>query len=473
MKINKKIINDSDLRKRLAYESMEYFFGLYLNKYITYKLAPFHYDFFSLAEDESKKLVEIIAFRGSGKSTYFSTCYPIWAVVGKLQKKFVIIFTRTQQQGKILFGNITRELSENDILKDDIGPFEDSSEEWSAMSIVIKQYNARIMVASVDQSVRGLRFNQYRPDLIILDDVEDQTNIHSSELREKLFRWYTGEVRTIGTPKTKIVIVGTRLHEDDLYSRIATAIKDRKIKGIVKFYPIANSDGKPSWKGKYPNKMAIEEERAKVMDETTWQREYMLRIVYDENYIFRPDDFVHYEILPPKEKIRMTIVAIDLAISKKSTSDKTAFVSAYLTGHGKDIKAYILPMIVNKRLTFNETINEVHNFLSQLDINVPQYLLVENVAYQQAAIEQLQIDGFKVEPVNPQGDNKEARLSAATPLVKNKTILFPQNGAEELERQLVGFGIEDHDDLADAFAYLAKKIRDEIVKRVPSIRVLY
>ena len=95
---------------------MQYFFGIYLYRYAGYKLAPFHYNFFFLAEDESKKLVEIIAFRGSGKSTYFSTCYPIWSVIGKLQKKFVLIFTQTQQQAKILFGNIKRELEENEIL---------------------------------------------------------------------------------------------------------------------------------------------------------------------------------------------------------------------------------------------------------------------------------------------------------------------------------------------------------------------
>jgi len=36
--------------------------------------------------------------------------------------------------------------------------------------------------------------------------------------------------------------------------------------------------------------------------------------------------------------------------------------------------------------------------------------------------------------------------------IQTGIIKFPRNGAEELINQLTGFGIEGHDDLADAFA---------------------
>ena len=42
-------------------------------------------------------------------------------------------------------------------------------------------------------------------------------------------------------------------------------------------------------------------------------------------------------------------------------------------------------------------------------------------------------------------------------LIKNGTILFPDKGCEELIEQLVGFGVEKHDDLADAFSLLIHK----------------
>ena len=467
----KKIILSLTARQKLAYESMQYFFSIYLNHYITRDLAPFHYDFFKLAEDERKRLVAILAFRGSGKSTYFSTCYPIWAVTGKLQKKFVLIFTQTQQQARVLLGNIKRELEDNALLRSDIGPFEDPNDEWSAMSIVLKRYNARIMVASTDQSVRGLRYMQYRPDLIILDDVEDLASTKTQELRDKLFDWYSGEVKTIGIADPKIVIIGTRLHEDDLYTRIIKGIKGKHLKSAYRMYPIATASGHPSWPGKYPNKKAIETERARVGDEVTWQREYMLRIIYDESYIYKPDDFIRYEVLPPVQNIRFTPIGVDLAIGKSDTACFTAMVGAYIVGYKKDLKAYVIPMMVNRRLDFNETIQAAKELRDQLPSHVDPVLIVENVAYQQAAIEQLELEGFTVEPVTPQED-KRARLSAIAPLVKNGTILFPLHGTEDLERQLVGFGIEKYKDLADAFAYLAKRVQETMRQLEPNIRWL-
>ena len=472
VEVLEKIVRTQALRQRITRESMRYFFGIYLNHYIQFDLAPYHDDFFSLAEDEQNKLVVIIAFRGSGKSTYFSTCYPIWAVTGKLQKKFVVIFTQTQQQAKKLLENIKKELEGNAILKADVGPFEDSDDEWSSMSIVLKNQNARIMVASTEQSIRGIRFRQNRPDLIILDDVEDLASTKTQELRDKLGDWFTSEIAPLGTPDTKIVIIGTRLHEDDLYSRIIQQIIKKKTPGIYRRYPVANSQGKSTWPGKYPNKRALNAEKARVMDEVTWQREYMLRIIYSQDYIFTPKDFIRYEVLPPADKIRFILIAIDLAISTSASADKTGIIAAYIAGYGKELKAYIAPQIVNKRMNFFETIDEIKRFQIQLDTNLPIYLLVEDVVYQHAAIEQLTAEGFQVYGVNPDGEDKRARLNSIFPQVKNGTILFPTSGTEELERQLVGFGIEKYNDLADAFAYLANRTREEKFIVEPNIYII-
>lgn len=472
VKLLEKIVRTPALRKRITRESMRYFFGIYLNHYIQFELAPFHDEFFSLAEDEQNKLVVIIAFRGSGKSTFFSTCYPVWAVTGRLQRKFVVLFTQTQQQAKKLLENIKKELEGNAMLKADVGPFEDSKDEWSSMSIVLKNQNARIMVASTEQSIRSARFGPYRPDLIILDDVEDLASVKTQDLRDKLSDWFTSEVVPLGTPETKIVIIGTKLHEDDLYSRIIQLLLENKTPGIYRKYPVADSQGEPIWLGKYPNKTALELEKARVMDEVTWQREYMLRIVYNQDYIFTPKDFIRYEVLPQADKARFILVAVDLAIATSSSADKTAIVAAMVSGYGKDLRAYMLPLYVNKRMGFTETIEEIKRFFIQLNTNLPIRLLVEDVSYQHAAIEQLTSEGFPVYSVSPHGEDKRARLNSNSPLVKNGMILFPPSGLEELERQLVGFDIERFDDLADAFAYLASNVRQEKLTVEPNIYVI-
>jgi len=76
-----------------------------------------------------------------------------------------------------MMDNIRSQLEDNELLKYDIGPFEEEGSEWTAMSITLKKYGARIMVASYEQSVRGMTFNQYRPDVVILDDIEDLASV--------------------------------------------------------------------------------------------------------------------------------------------------------------------------------------------------------------------------------------------------------------------------------------------------------
>lgn len=59
------------------------------------------------------------------------------------------------------------------------------------------------------------------------------------------------------------------------------------------------------------------------------------------------------------------------------------------------------------------------------------------------------------------GQDKQSRLTLITHLIQQGKVLFPRFGAEELIQQLVGFGTEKHDDLADAFAILLLKIIEE------------
>lgn len=53
------------------------------------------------------------------------------------------------------------------------------------------------------------------------------------------------------------------------------------------------------------------------------------------------------------------------------------------------------------------------------------------------------------------------RLSMTTSMIKNGQILFPPTGTEELIQQLTGFGVEKHDDLADAFVMAVLKVSSD------------
>ncbi len=83
-------------------------------------------------------------------------------------------------------------------------------------------------------------------------------------------------------------------------------------------------------------------------------------------------------------------------------------------------------------------------------------ILVEGVGYQQVVAEQLNNDGYRAECISISSD-KRARLMSISNLVTSEKILFPEKGCEDLLENLVGFGKEKHDDLADAFSILVRR----------------
>jgi len=453
-------INDRDVRTAIVKEKHLLFFAIYLGHYIKYNSAPFHNELLSLTEDSTQMNV-IVAFRGSGKSTIMTLSYPLWAICGKLQKKFVVIFAQTETQAKQYLKNIKEELESNSLLRQDLGPFrEEFDNEWNSKTLVIENYDARIMIASSEQSIRGIRHKEHRPDLIILDDVEDIQSVKTAEGRKKTFNWVTGDVIPLGDKNTKYVFIGNLLHNDSFLVNLKEKIEKKEIDGIYKFYPLLNEKGDIIWPGKYPTEQSIQEERKKVLDEVAWQREYLLRIIPDDYVVIQKEWIHYYDVLPntdyPKNKYFLTSLGVDLAISESSQSDYTAIVTAKLFEIDGETKIYILPNPTNSKLNFpsqKKMIWETYN--STLGHRNDSFIFIESVGYQEAMVQDMKNSEFiKGTVIGCRNKlSKRERLATLSQAIYDGKILFPSSGAEQLINQIVNFGIEKHDDLVDAFYY--------------------
>lgn len=452
------------VRRTLAKNSHFWFFSIYLGHYIKYPFAPFHSEMFTLTENTDIRLSVLVAFRGSGKSTLITLSYPIWAIIGSQQRKFILILSQTQSQAKLHMANIKRELETNDLLKADIGPFEELSDEWGSNSIVISKYGARITVASTEQSIRGLRHGQYRPDLVICDDVEDLNSVKTRESRDKTFQWLVGEVLPIGDQDTKIVIIGNLLHEDSLLMRLKKGIENEKLNGKFFAYPLLDINNTIAWPTKFQTLADVEKLRASIGTDSAWYREYLLRIISDADRLVHPEWIQYYDEIPSEDSgdFHYTATGIDLAISKRESADYTAMVSAKVFGYNDKLKIYILPHPVNERLSFPETYEKARALSKDLGNGQYTKLFIEEVGYQTALIQDLSNHNVPAEGVKVSGQDKRSRLALITHLIKQGKVLFPKgNQAEQLTMQLTGFGTEKHDDLADAFSLLLLKILEE------------
>lgn len=459
------------VRRTLAKNSHFWFFSIYLSHYIKYPFAPFHHEMFQITEDVSLRLAVLIAFRGSGKSTLMTLSYVIWAVLGIQRKKFVLILSQNHAQAKLHMANIKHELESNELLKADIGPFEEVSDEWGSNSIVLSNFGARITIASTEQSIRGIRHGEHRPDLVICDDVEDLQSVKTKEGRDKAFQWLAGEVLPIGDQETKIMIIGNLLHEDSLLMRLKEGIENRKLEGKFFSYPLLDENNTIAWPAKFPTIKDIEKLKATIGTDAAWYREYLLRIISDADRVVHPEWIHSYDAIPSEtgNDFRFTGTGVDLAISQKASADYTAMITAKVFGQSEKLRVFILPNPINKRMDFPETVEVAINIAKTLKSK----LFIEDVGYQQALIQHLEnVRNVSAEGVKPGGQDKRARLALVTHLVQQGKVLFPRKGAEELIQQLIGFGIEKHDDLADAFAILLLKIIEEDNIPEPGIYII-
>jgi hypothetical protein len=151
------------------------------------------------------------------------------------------------------------ELEENELLKHDLGPFQATKEDWGAYTIEIPKYQAKIMCIGSLQNIRGLKYRNQRPDLIICDDMEDVTSFQEEDKIELLHEWFMSEIWSIGDETTNIVVLGNLLHPASIMLKLCVAIRKGEMPGIFRAYPLLDDCNRILWTAKYPDLKSIKD----------------------------------------------------------------------------------------------------------------------------------------------------------------------------------------------------------------------
>lgn len=197
------------------------------------------------------------ASRGHAKSTYLSRAKPLREIVFRL-RNFIITISETPNVAEGNLEWIAGQLKTNQKLREDFGPLlhpkqqmniRDNDHRFIAAepdgegNPDVNKQITRIDAASTGQALRGRNWNGVRPDLIIMDDLEDARsggNASTPEQRAKLKDWFSQVVMALGSPmgnRTAFIYMGTIVHQDSLLNDVIhnrADFKSRLYKALIR-----------------------------------------------------------------------------------------------------------------------------------------------------------------------------------------------------------------------------------------------
>jgi hypothetical protein len=465
----KAIKHDRAIRRNLCYLDFSWFFHLMLNNYVKYQTAPFQINMMRVAQDPELNMVVITAFRGSAKSTIFTLALPLWSIFGIFQYKYVAIICQNQARAQQSLINIRRELEENKLLINDIGPFEDKSNIWNNDTIELKRFSARISVFSINEPVRSLKYRENRPQLIIYDDLEDTQSAKTAEARDNLWHVIKSEIIPSGDLGTRNIFIGNLIHEDSIMMRFKKQILEKEIDGVYYEYPIVDADNTILWPGKFRSLEDVEKVRRTIGSDLDYLREFMLKIVPSTDQVIPKEwiKFYHPSELPGDDLLEYIVVSIDPAISTGDAACKTGIVILRKYLIDDQTKIYVDRYCVNRKMNLDDAITELKNIQSMFSSYNVEFV-VEGAGMQADYAQALQREGIPAEVVKIGGQDKHARLMNVSMMIKNQT-LFAKHGNDEIINQVIYFDASKYFDLLDALTLGLKKISMDDDSSEPSL----
>jgi hypothetical protein len=249
-----------------------------------YPSAPYHQelvaDFWS---DEPETVV--LGFRGAGKTTTDEEDITLAAVEGAYKNILLIGSNETRSAEPL--ASIKNEIDTNDLLREVYGDMHGPV--WGAYRIVLKNGTC-IQCLGRDQNIRGIKYLDHRPDLVLVTDFEDPMNVQTAEGRRKTLRWFLRELLPACAPGRKV-----RVHTTPLDPESVPMLLIRDDAWPNKIFPIVylDEDGveASSWPERFPLPW-IERERLRYRrlgDLEGWNQEYLCRAVSEETRDFRRD----------------------------------------------------------------------------------------------------------------------------------------------------------------------------------------
>lgn len=427
--------------------------------------SPGHLRAFAALDDPSIKRLLILCHRNWGKTSIFNYAYPAKALVYG-HCNFMIPVSNTHASALQQSENLKNALRGNGILRDLIGAVEGetfSKDLWQTGTGI------SVMPRGLGNQIRGQLMGDNRPDLLIVDDLEDGEAVLNADRRKKVKEWFYGDL--LGSidqadTNTRVVMVGTILHEKALLQELrqspewTTVVCPLCTPDFISLWPEYLTDDQC-------RDLAHRYEQQGMAH--VFAREYLLEPTNARDALFKRDHFRYYDEAELDDQVVETVVIVDPTKSETQTSDYSALVAV---GLGPMNKVYVRD-VVNERLTTDKLYEEAWAMARRFGSTVIGYEVTGLNEFITKPFEDFIASkggGVELIPLKPRrgtgeysgpSKGKAGRISMLSPYYRTGRIYHNNSGVcEELENQLLAFPRSAYDDLSDALSYFIELTED-------------
>lgn len=438
-----------------------------------------HLEWWSFCTSKAPK-VAIAAPRQHAKSTAITLAYVLACVLFR-DRHYVLVVSDTITQATQFLGDLKRELIDNDKIRDLFGIKEFLKDtEDDVIVRCADGHEFRISAKGSEQKMRGLKWNNKRPDLIVGDDLENDEIVLNIDRRTKFKRWFYGALLPSLSYNGIVRVVGTILHEDSLLNNLMPRETDketvveplktyskRKKQPWLSYKYRAHTDEFEEllWPNRYDKEWFItrkEDYHARGIPDVYSQE--FLNIPIDESVAyFKRSDFISQQIEDRKARLNYYI-AVDLAISEKETADYSVFVVA-----GVDENRIIhIRNVIRERLDGRDIVDTIINLQKVYE---PDIIGIEEMQVSKSIGPFLREEMVKtgvypnIMRLSHGGKDKIARARSIQGRMRAHAVRFDKTNDwyPLFEDELCKFPRGTKDDQVDAFAYLGMML-DSLVE---------
>ena len=363
--------------------------------------APFHPDLWNILDDPSARLVNVIIGRGGAKTTKLRAFTSKRIAYGI--SRTILFVGLSQDKAMQSTGWIRNQVLQNSHWANTFGlrrgkPFTD---EHCVIRHGPEEHEVHLLAYGVTGSVRGVNLNDWRPDLIVGDDLMNEENQGTDAQRKKIRDLVMGALKYSLAPQTeapdaKMVLLNTPQDFEDLCQM---ALRDRSFRSAVFGCWTKDTEDLPpeyqesSWPARYPTETLREQKQIAIENNeySLFAREMECKLVTPETADFKAEWVKFFgngeaEGEPPKEEMWIEYVIDPVPPPSEAQLAKGLkgkdFEAHSVVGRWKN-RYYVLETVYNRG---HDPTWTGHTFFELCGKWQPRKVIVEAVAYQRTLI---------------------------------------------------------------------------------------